>query len=133
MNFPPVRPPLLHSLILLLAVSLCVTSTVPASPAEIPPKYFFRNAAAGAQRNPAGAHIGMRIYDVAKDSYGLVFLDVATEAPSPARAATPTTTAYRRFDSPVAPRFFAFWRRQVIYEHPSILFAGWLKHRARHS
>lgn len=63
------------------AAALHAAPPVPTTPAEIPAEYFFRSpAVAGAQLNPAGTHVGMRIYDASKDSYGLVFLDVATHA-----------------------------------------------------
>lgn len=54
---------------------------LPNSPAEIPAEYFFRaQAVASAELNPAGTHVGMRLYDATHDSYGLVFLNLATNA-----------------------------------------------------
>lgn len=68
-------------LCLFAAVALHAAPSAPSTPAEIPAEHFLRSAAvAGAQLNPAGTHIGMRVYDTTKDSYGLVFLDVAINA-----------------------------------------------------
>jgi dipeptidyl aminopeptidase/acylaminoacyl peptidase len=75
-------------LLLWIALALCLpcglladepaAPFVPGTPADIPVEYFFRPfAVSGAELNPAGTHVGMRIYDVKRDSHGLVFLDLA--------------------------------------------------------
>lgn len=58
----------------------------PATPADIPVEYFFRSpAVAGAELNPAGTHVGMRVYDAKHDAYGLIFLNLANNAISGSR------------------------------------------------
>ncbi|MBI2516668.1 MAG: S9 family peptidase [Opitutae bacterium] len=71
----------LPSLIIGLQATEPPALPAPTNPADIPVEYFFRSAAvAGAALNPAGTHVGMRVYDAKHDSYGLIFLNLASRA-----------------------------------------------------